>query len=172
MRAKPLAQRFWAKVNKNGRVMPGMTTPCWEWTGHRDASGYGRIHVGGSGRLAHRVAWNLVNGPVPDGKGVLHHCDNPACVRAESDPKASHTYVGTQANNMQDCARRGRHKHQRHPELARGVANGRSKLDEAAIHEIRRARASGETRAAVAARFGITPQNVTHIVTGKTWRHA
>jgi hypothetical protein len=167
----PLAERFWSKVDRNGPVMGGMKTPCWVWTGHRDAAGYGRIHINGSGRLAHRTAWELVNGPIPPASGVLHHCDNPACVRAEADPEESHTFLGSQTDNMRDCSRKGRIKNQRHPELARGAANGRAKINENEVRAVRAAHAAGESRASIAARFGVTPQNVTHIVTNATWSH-
>lgn len=96
-RSKPLAERFWEKVRKSDG--------CWEWTGSRNAAGYGKLSEGaaGSPRLrAHRVSWELANGPVPAGLWVLHRCDNPPCVRPD------HLWLGTRLDNMQDCARKGR----------------------------------------------------------------
>lgn len=88
--------RFWAAVTK--------TEDCWTWGRYRDRRGYGRImmpdHVPA---LAHRVAWELERGPIPAGLFVLHHCDNPPCVRPD------HLFLGTQADNMRDCHSKGRH---------------------------------------------------------------
>lgn len=96
-RVVPLAERFWRRVDKSG--------PCWIWTGAQGHHGYGRIGIGGHDGptvLAHRVAWELSNGPVPEGLCVLHRCDNPPCVNPD------HLFVGTQADNIRDCKEKGR----------------------------------------------------------------
>ncbi len=70
----PLAERFWAKVEKSDG--------CWTWTG-ANYIGYGQISEGGrDGRLlkAHRVAYELLVGPIPDGLDLDHLCRNPSCV--------------------------------------------------------------------------------------------
>jgi hypothetical protein len=90
-------ERFWNKVQK--------TDDCWLWMGHRLARGYGMISMGGrKGRpeLAHRVAYALTYGPIPEGVDVLHRCDNPPCVRPD------HLFLGNQAENMADMRRKGR----------------------------------------------------------------
>lgn len=67
-------ERFWSKVDKTG--------DCWLWTGTRDPKGYGSFSEGrGSTRGAHRVAWEMANGPVPEGLYLDHLCRTPACVR-------------------------------------------------------------------------------------------
>ena len=99
---KTLSERFWEKVQK--------TRGCWLWTANctKDAEGnrrYGLIGAGrrGEGMLyAHRVSWELHNGPIPEGMMVLHTCDNTQCV------KPSHLFLGTQSDNMQDMIRKGR----------------------------------------------------------------
>lgn len=78
---------------------------CWEWLGNKDRTGYGRF--GRGGRAAHRFAYRLWNGPIPDGLSVLHRCDNPGCV------KPGHLWLGTQSDNLRDMASKGRHANQR-----------------------------------------------------------
>jgi hypothetical protein len=64
---------------------------------------------------AHRMAWNLVNGEIEDSKWVLHRCDNPSCVRAETDPESSHLYLGRVQENVRDMIERRRAYFQTHP---------------------------------------------------------
>lgn len=71
-RAGGLAERVWVKLDKSGR--------CWEWTGTIDAvSGYGRIQVDGSCRYSHRVVYELLVEPIPEGLQLDHLCRNRAC---------------------------------------------------------------------------------------------
>lgn len=66
-------ERLLAKVVE----MPGA---CWVWLGARKQGGYGRFHLDGATRQAHRAAYQLFNGPVPSGLVVDHECRNPTCV--------------------------------------------------------------------------------------------
>lgn len=99
---KSLLERFWSRVNK--------TTSCWVWTGATTGKvGHGvictkRDRLAGINELmlCHRLSWELANGPIPNGKHVLHHCDNPPCV----NPK--HLFLGTQADNNRDMFSKGR----------------------------------------------------------------
>jgi hypothetical protein len=95
MKAVPLAERFWAKVNK--------TATCWLWTGHLNNRGYGDIWVNEHGKkeLAHRTSWFLATGEWPI-QYILHICDTPSCVRHE------HHFQGTQADNQADMCKKGR----------------------------------------------------------------
>ncbi len=56
------------------------TSQCWLWRGSLSPDGYGRIAVQGRNVGAHRVAWELVNGPIPTGLTIDHLCRVRACV--------------------------------------------------------------------------------------------
>lgn len=83
---------------------------CLEWTKGTDVKGYGHFRVDGRLTQTHRVAWELANGPIPDGMWVLHHCDNPPC--CDTDPSDAypegHLFLGTPADNAADRAAKGR----------------------------------------------------------------
>lgn len=73
-----LAARFWAKVDKNG------PNGCWLWMSGCSGGGYGQVNDGKKGgRRAHRVAYELVVGPIPDGLYLDHLCENPRCVNPD-----------------------------------------------------------------------------------------
>ena len=84
----------------------GQPNGCLEWQGPATDGGYGRISVNGRNTLAHRLAWSLANDrPVPDGKMILHSCDNPPCCLP------SHLRVGTSKDNNAEREAKG-HGHQ------------------------------------------------------------
>ena len=93
-----LAARFWSKVDRD-------ETGCWTWLGAKTALKYGQIELDGRSIYAHRVSWELANGPIPSGLQVLHRCDNPPCVRPD------HLFLGTQRDNITDMANKGRASH-------------------------------------------------------------
>lgn len=94
-----VAGRFWAKVRH------GSPDECWLWTGGK-SHGYGIVHRPGGKNpdRAHRVSWEIHNGPIPKELQINHHCDNKACV----NPR--HLYLGTHSQNMDDAVVRGRMK--------------------------------------------------------------
>lgn len=104
--------RFWP------RVEVGSDEECWRWGGWINAQGYGQIVVGGRKGLpvgAHRIAWELANNRRIPWRGVIRHsCDNPTCC----NPK--HLLLGTQADNMRDCAAKGRHPNGSKTHCSRG----------------------------------------------------
>jgi HNH endonuclease len=98
---QPIEPRFWPKVRK--------TKTCWLWTGSKNNKGYGQLRVGGrkgSARSAHRIAWELANGPLVPGRCILHRCDTPACVRPD------HLFEGSKADNTRDMVLKGRWSNQ------------------------------------------------------------
>ena len=102
-RRKPFPERFWAKVNKDGPIPAHRPElgPCWVWTGCR-CQGYGYLVWGGKAMMAHRASWQLHHGSIQEGANILHHCDNPSCIRP------SHLFTGTQQANIQDMIAKGR----------------------------------------------------------------
>jgi hypothetical protein len=96
-----IAERFWARVKK----APLDSKECWVWTGKPLKSGYGQVQSRGISKmplLTHRIAWELTYGPIPEGKHVLHHCDNPPCCRPD------HLFLGDQISNTADRHAKGR----------------------------------------------------------------
>ncbi len=82
--------RFWSKVKK------GEPHECWEWQAFRFVNGYGQFwHQGRDGK-AHRMAYTMAKGPIPEGLVVMHTCDNRACCNPD------HLRLGTQGDNLQD----------------------------------------------------------------------
>ena len=150
-RRKPLAERFWEKVDKRG------IDECWEWTAFRMRRGnYGTFGVDGRTLKAHRVSWELAFGLIHGGLCVLHHCDNPACVNP------AHLFLGTNADNAADRNRKRR--------TARGERIGNAVLTDNVVKQIR-LMAQREKQIYVAARFGISRSNVSHIVNRNRWPH-
>jgi hypothetical protein len=185
----PFDERFWRKVDRNGPIpehAPGLG-PCWDWTGHRNRAGYGGVKRDGAGSsLTHRVAWELVIGPIPEGLDLLHKCDRPSCVNPD------HLRPGTHAENMADMKAKGRnyvrstfppvppehrargdrHWSRTNPEkIPRGEASKRAKVTEDQVRAIRQMRAAGAPRSEVAAAFGVSPSLVSAICLGQIWKH-
>lgn len=109
--------------------------------------------------MAHRVAYELATGPIPDGLLVRHKCDNPRCV----NPK--HLELGTQSDNMLDAYRRGRR-----PDIAlKGERNPGAKLTAALVVQIRERAERGEAQTALAAVFGVSQAVISDVVLKKRW---
>lgn len=86
-------ERFWVKVNKNGPI-PAVAPelgPCWLWLGGMNNYSYGLASWGGGKRLlAHRISFELANGPIPAGLDLDHACRTPACIRPSHLQAVSH----------------------------------------------------------------------------------
>lgn len=148
MNVNGITERFWAKVDKSGE--------CWAWTGAAVGTGYGAIRVGMKTLKAHRVSWELAFGPIPAGPGahgtcVCHRCDNRMCVRP------SHLFLGTQLDNVRDCAAKDRFP--------------RARMSIAEVRDVRARFAAGETTSEIATDYPFGRRHVRDIVTGRTWPH-
>jgi len=151
-------EHFWSKVDKSLG-----SNGCWIWLMSVDSDGYG--HIGRYDKLiaCHRLAYKLTFGSIPEGKSVLHSCDNPVCV----NPK--HLFIGTQLINMQDCTNKGRRRPQS------GENNSNATLRKEDIRLIREVYVAGSRNGegsskALSKRFGVTSATIQRIVNGKLWK--
>ena len=145
-------ERFMSFVDTSGE--------CWLWKGFRNPKGYGTFWLSPRKQMAHRVAWTFAHGPIPLGMRVLHHCDNPSCVRP------THLFLGTPLDNMRDMIAKGR---ARHP--TRYGLRTHSKLTPDQVRDMRAAYAAGGmTQQALAEQFGVSRRLVGGIINGKRWR--
>jgi hypothetical protein len=123
------------------------------------------ISVRGRDEMAHRIAWELTHGPIPDRLLALHKCDNPACVRPD------HLFLGTHKDNTQDMLAKGRHRTGSRLQMARGEQLPQARLTEAAVREIRRLLALGTRGCDIAQQFMVSPMTISDVARGATWRH-
>ena len=72
---KTTEERFWSKVQRGKEI-----SDCWHWLAYCQPKGYGLFRLDGSMKLAHRIAYNLCVGPIPEGLQLDHLCRNPWCV--------------------------------------------------------------------------------------------
>lgn len=127
------------------------STGCRLWQRYCDRDGYGQTYYKGSPRHAHRVAYQVFVGPIPDGLCILHSCHTPACINPE------HLRVGTHKDNADDRDRAGRH--------------GTAKLTWENVRTIRQKYSTGEyTQAEIAAPFGVSRHLISYIINGKYWK--
>ncbi len=136
------------------------TDGCWEWTAVKLRGGYGQLSVVGRLQYAHRVAYQLYVGEIPDGLKVCHRCDNPACVNP------SHLFLGTQADNMRDCCNKGRFADRS------GERSGNAKLTTEQAKAIKTMRSEGARSDDLARLFKVSQSTVYRIIRCDIWRNA
>ena len=132
----------------------GATDPCRLWPGYTDRFGYGRLNRNGKTLLAHRFVWTQTFGPIPSGMCVCHSCDQPSCVNP------NHLFLGTQADNMRDMARKGR--------STRLEKNPSAKLT---AEQVRAIRSDDRPPPEIAAEYRIAPNTVSGIRARRSWKH-
>jgi len=149
-------ERFWMKVDKQSSNIFYNGTRCWEWTARlSERGGYGEIKWGTKTGKAHRIAYELVFGEVPESLFVCHGCDNPSCCNPD------HLFAGTHQDNMDDMNRKGRGVNF----VARGENHVESKLTDLQVSEIRRRYGSGkENQSQLAKAFGVSQGLIWRIV--------
>jgi hypothetical protein len=152
-RTVPVAQRFWAKVNKGG------PDDCWLWTGALSSDGYGRFNVGGRNLTASRLAYELTYGTLPSNIMACHKCDNPPCCNP------NHLFPGSNSENQRDMVAKNRGN------KAHGEAQPKAKLTAAVVIEIRKLRDQGYTQDRLSQIFGVGQTTISTIVQRKTWKH-
>jgi len=149
-----LKERLYIRLKREGN--------CWVWTGAKmkNRGGYGAIRIGNKTVPTHRLSWEIHYGPIPEGKYVLHHCDNPPCVRPE------HLFLGTQQDNIRDAIAKHRFFHDNY---AQGEKIGSAKLTESQVLEIR---ASNERSSLKLARiYGVHKSTIKRIRNRTLWKH-
>lgn len=148
-------ERFWEKVNK--------TESCWLYTGSTNHKGYGSFYVDKTrGKIpAHRFAWELASGPIPEGLFVCHNCpggDNPRCVRR------SHLFLGTPQDNSTDMVNKGRH--------FRGESAPAVILTSEQVLEIRNLYAQGGiSHRGLGKMFGVHEGTIRSLILRVSWKH-
>lgn len=171
MSKQPISERFWEKVDRRG------PDECWEWKDSLGTTGYGQFCTYDGQRnhtlKAHRVAYELTNGQIPDGLCVLHRCDNRRCVNP------FHLFLGTRGDNWNDMISKGRgtlgitfgdeNPMRRIPGLAKqnaerlkqegklfgGDSKRPRKLSDEQVKTIRQRKASGERTCDLAREYGV-----------------
>ena len=151
------------------------TEKCWEWAGTKHSNGYGLIPWGGRWVYAHRLAYELFKGQVPEGLDVLHSCDNPPCTKPE------HLRAGTHKDNMADMVMRGRASHKRtkwsathplrlHPErILRGERHPNARFTPETVRAIRRAGDQGISPTVLSRQYGVSATAISLIIKRKNW---
>lgn len=132
---------------------------CWLYQRGLSGKGYGIISIKDRAVQAHRVAYELRRGPIPEGLCVLHKCDVPRCINPD------HLFLGTLGENNTDREQKGRSADRK------GEANTRSKLTNEQIVSIIRDCEGELSQAAVGRKYGISQQTVSKIVRRLRWAH-
>lgn len=148
IKPRPVADRLLSKIERVAE------TGCWEWTASRNRLGYGRITVAGKVELAHRVSFQEFKAIDPNGMSVCHKCDNPCCINPD------HLFLGTQLENMQDCALKGRRVY------LRGENQSGAKLTRDSVEAIR---CSPLSNSALGRELGVSDVLISRIRNGKAW---
>lgn len=161
--AKSSVRKFWSRVRVAGK------NECWLWqagfNGKKRGHNYGLIHLPDIGKvLAHRVALALTTGKWSDTLHTLHECDNPPCCNP------NHLFLGTQADNVQDCTDKKRRG------CVSGVNHPGAKLNDDKVRKMKklvrlREKYMKYTKAYFANKHGVDPALIHRIIKGTSWRH-
>lgn len=150
----PMPAKFWLKV----RISPWKS--CWEYTGKLGHYGHGIFKLGQKRFQAHRVAWELVNGLIPNGKFICHKCDNPPCCNPD------HLYVGDAKTNGRDSSIRNRYPDRK------GEKHSLAVLNNANVIKIRNEfNPRIVTRKMLAERYSVSISTIKDVLSRRHWSH-
>ena len=137
------------------RVLIDPATQAWNWQGAiNKKTGYGSIWIRGGGHLAHRFAWLAFKGDIPERINVCHKYEDLGRHNVNPD----HLFLGTQRENLQDAARKGR--------TLSGDRNHQAYITNEQASNIYKAVGTYE---AIADEFGVSISIVSDIKRGHTW---
>lgn len=145
-------------------------TGCRVWMRNRKKTQYGlaygktqasprKTQSPGKYWSTHRLMWRVVKGPIPEGKFVLHKCNNPPCINIE------HLYIGDHNQNMQDKVKANRQS------FSRGELHPLAKITEEDVRVIRKLYAMGIVPRVIAEKYNLTKDGVYQAATRRTWSH-
>jgi hypothetical protein len=139
--------------------IPEPNSGCLLWTAYANPAGYGVVCVPKkrATMLAHRAAWTVHRGPIPEGLHVCHKCDVPACINPD------HLFLGTNDDNVADKVRKNR------ANKPVGVRNPRARLSESDVSAIR---ADMRTHEQIAADYGVARTTIGAVKSGRNWSSA
>lgn len=151
-----LIERFWRYVRADG------PEGCWLWTGATASCGYGKLNINRRSVRAHRIAYELLVGPIPEGHLVLHKCNNPACCNP------AHLTTGSHKDNTAYMMQCGRQRNR----VFRGMDHARAKLTDDQVRAIRIDYDAGTTSIAqLAVQYHISESQCGRIVHRESWKH-
>lgn len=163
-----ISNHFWSRVDRKENPYA-----CWEWKGPINTyrMGYGIVSIHRKTKRAHRVAFELAYGNIPDGKLVLHKCDNPRCCNP------AHLFLGSHKDNSRDMVSKGRMSiacwkspNRKSPPVLKGEKNPMAKLNWIAVRKMRNKHTDEGTSVADLAReFGISWTLAKMVIANQIW---
>lgn len=143
-------------ISEKLRIHSRRDGDCLVWTRYCHTGGYGYMRIKGRACFVHRLAWELMNGPIPKGLWVLHKCDNPPCFNV------NHLFLGSHIDNERDKINKNRQ--------AIGSRHGRSKLTEEDVISIRNNYANNTvSQYLLAKKYGVCQAQISNIIRKKKW---
>lgn len=149
--SKLLLERFEEKIERIPEC------GCWIWMGATLGRGYGHTWDGKRRCTAHRLAWKIYFGEIPEGNFVLHRCDTPSCVNPH------HLFLGTNQDNIRDAAiKRRLNTCQRNEDHPAAMLTD---------DQVRSIRSSSGSQYSIAKEFGVTQGTICRIISRNTWKN-
>lgn len=142
------------RLARNSQRMPN---GCIVWTGAKDKDGYGKFNKKGWPGRAHRAAYAVTHGPIPQGAMVRHTCDNPPCINPD------HLRIGNALDNATDRVQRDRFD-KTNPRY------NRVRLSMEAAQEIRAKYRAGARQRDLAQQYGVGRDQISRVVNNLNWK--